>query len=126
MVKPLLVSGVCGLQGFAWSLALPATDPLTILEFQHMFELQSSRTLAPAHEFMVARTAVLSIRFGKNAQVCLPTRPCPLAGAEEIKAHPFFRGLNFALQRNEPPPYIPRREPKPSTPSAAAAPSAPL
>ncbi|KAF5836329.1 putative blue light receptor [Dunaliella salina] len=47
------------------------------------------------------------------------------AGAEEIKAHPFFRGLNFALQRNETPPYIPRRDPKPSSPSATGVGAAP-
>mmetsp|Transcript_31401 Transcript_31401/g.80144 ORF Transcript_31401/g.80144 Transcript_31401/m.80144 type:complete len:717 (-) Transcript_31401:642-2792(-) len=33
-------------------------------------------------------------------------------GAEEIKTHPFFKGINWALLRNEPPPYIPRRQSK--------------
>lgn len=47
------------------------------------------------------------------------------AGAEEIKQHPFFKGINWALLRNEPPPYIPRRLSKaaadgsgPSSPAA--------
>ncbi len=31
------------------------------------------------------------------------------AGAEEIKAHPWFEGINWALLRNETPPYIPKR-----------------
>uniref|UniRef100_A0A126X3J4 non-specific serine/threonine protein kinase n=2 Tax=Chlamydomonadaceae TaxID=3051 RepID=A0A126X3J4_9CHLO len=31
------------------------------------------------------------------------------AGAEEIKQHAFFRGINWALLRNETPPYVPRR-----------------
>lgn len=31
------------------------------------------------------------------------------AGAEDIKSHPFFKGINWALMRHEPPPYIPRR-----------------
>eukprot|EP00798_Chlamydomonas_sp_ICE-L_P007879 gene7879-1089_t len=38
------------------------------------------------------------------------------SGAEEIKKHPFFAGINFALIRNEPPPYVPTRQVKP-TPS---------
>eukprot|EP01026_Neomeris_dumetosa_P050378 TRINITY_DN4414_c0_g1_i3.p1 TRINITY_DN4414_c0_g1~~TRINITY_DN4414_c0_g1_i3.p1 ORF type:complete len:756 (+),score=106.22 TRINITY_DN4414_c0_g1_i3:115-2268(+) len=29
-------------------------------------------------------------------------------GAEEIKAHPFFKGVNWALVRNETPPFIPK------------------
>uniref|UniRef100_A0A126WXD7 non-specific serine/threonine protein kinase n=1 Tax=Brachiomonas submarina TaxID=327064 RepID=A0A126WXD7_9CHLO len=33
-------------------------------------------------------------------------------GAEEIKVHPFFKGINWALIRNEAPPYIPRRQSK--------------
>ncbi|GLC37022.1 hypothetical protein PLESTB_001400700 [Pleodorina starrii] len=33
-------------------------------------------------------------------------------GANEIKAHPWFKGLNWALLRNEPPPYVPRRASK--------------
>lgn len=31
------------------------------------------------------------------------------AGAEEVKKHAFFRGLNWALMKNETPPYIPKR-----------------
>lgn len=31
------------------------------------------------------------------------------SGAEEVKAHPFFKGINWALLRNDPPPYVPRR-----------------
>ena len=30
------------------------------------------------------------------------------AGAEEIKAHPFFKGINWALIRHAQPPYCPR------------------
>jgi serine/threonine protein kinase len=30
-------------------------------------------------------------------------------GAEDIKKHPFFRGINWALLRHETPPYIPQR-----------------
>nr|AML79004.1 putative LOV domain-containing protein [Botryosphaerella sudetica] len=33
------------------------------------------------------------------------------AGAEEIKGHEFFKGLNWALLRNEQPPYVPRQAP---------------
>jgi serine/threonine protein kinase len=36
------------------------------------------------------------------------------AGAEEIKKHPWFDGINWALLRHQQPPYVPRR-------SAAAA-----
>jgi serine/threonine protein kinase len=32
-----------------------------------------------------------------------------MSGAEEIKAHPWFEGINWALLRNETPPYIPKR-----------------
>ena len=32
------------------------------------------------------------------------------SGAEEIKAHAFFKGCNWALLRHEAPPYIPRRQ----------------
>ena len=32
------------------------------------------------------------------------------SGAEEIKSHPFFGGINWALLRTEVPPYIPRRQ----------------
>ncbi|KAI8463717.1 MAG: putative blue light receptor [Monoraphidium minutum] len=31
------------------------------------------------------------------------------AGAEEIKAHPFFEGINWALLRQQVPPYVPRK-----------------
>ncbi|KIY92675.1 hypothetical protein MNEG_15287, partial [Monoraphidium neglectum] len=31
------------------------------------------------------------------------------AGAEEIKAHPFFEGINWALLRQQTPPYVPRK-----------------
>uniref|UniRef100_A0A126WYN5 non-specific serine/threonine protein kinase n=1 Tax=Heterochlamydomonas inaequalis TaxID=179866 RepID=A0A126WYN5_9CHLO len=44
-----------------------------------------------------------------------------IAGAEEIKCHSFFRGINWALLRNEAPPYIPKRHSKPTaTPSTSA------
>ncbi len=44
------------------------------------------------------------------------------AGAEEIKAHPFYESINWALLRNTRPPYIPRRSAlrKASKPSPAA------
>lgn len=32
------------------------------------------------------------------------------AGAEEIKQHAFFKGTNWALLRNEVPPYVPKRD----------------
>jgi phototropin len=38
------------------------------------------------------------------------------SGAEEIKAHPFFAGINWALLRHDAPPYIPRRGDKPTGP----------
>jgi serine/threonine protein kinase len=31
------------------------------------------------------------------------------AGAEEIKKHPWFEGINWALLRHQQPPYVPRR-----------------
>lgn len=31
------------------------------------------------------------------------------AGAEEIKSHPFFEGVNWALLRQQTPPYVPRK-----------------
>jgi serine/threonine protein kinase len=31
------------------------------------------------------------------------------AGAEEIKKHPWFEGVNWALLRHQQPPYVPRR-----------------
>lgn len=47
------------------------------------------------------------------------------AGAEDIKTHPFFAGINWALLRNEPPPYIPhraeRQQAPQNTPLAAGA-----
>nr|AML77443.1 putative LOV domain-containing protein [Volvox globator] len=33
-------------------------------------------------------------------------------GANEIKSHPWFKNLNWAMLRNEPPPYVPRRQSK--------------
>ena len=33
------------------------------------------------------------------------------AGAEEVKAHPFFCGINWALLRNTQPPFVPRADP---------------
>nr|AML78527.1 putative LOV domain-containing protein [Pandorina morum] len=33
-------------------------------------------------------------------------------GANEIKSHPWFKGVNWALLRNETPPYVPRRASK--------------
>ncbi|MEW5309471.1 MAG: hypothetical protein WDW38_001359 [Sanguina aurantia] len=54
------------------------------------------------------------------------------AGAEEIKLHPFFKGTNWALLRNEAPPYVPKRDvirtsegPTPPTPAPASASSGP-
>nr|AML79616.1 putative LOV domain-containing protein [Stephanosphaera pluvialis] len=43
------------------------------------------------------------------------------SGAEEIKAHPFFKGINWALMRHEVPPYVPRRQSKqgPASPVVA-------
>jgi hypothetical protein len=32
-----------------------------------------------------------------------------LRGAEEIKAHPFFKGINWALIRQERPPFVPKK-----------------
>lgn len=45
------------------------------------------------------------------------------AGAEEIKAHPFFKGINWALLRNTVPPYVPRvsASDRPNPPAAAQA-----
>jgi hypothetical protein len=45
------------------------------------------------------------------------------AGAEEIKAHPFFKGINWALLRNTVPPYVPRvsESDRPNPPAAAQA-----
>lgn len=44
-------------------------------------------------------------------------------GAEEIKQHPFFKGINWALLRHEQPPYIPRRADKPPASSTEVPPS---
>uniref|UniRef100_A0A126X1F8 non-specific serine/threonine protein kinase n=1 Tax=Oedogonium foveolatum TaxID=321584 RepID=A0A126X1F8_9CHLO len=41
------------------------------------------------------------------------------AGAEDIKAHPFFAGTNWALLRNETPPYVPKQGKDPATPGSA-------
>lgn len=38
-------------------------------------------------------------------------------GAEEIKAHPFFKGINWALLRQEKPPFVPKRQQKGATAS---------
>lgn len=38
-------------------------------------------------------------------------------GAEEVKAHSLFKGINWALLRNETPPYIPRKGGAPSSSS---------
>jgi len=38
------------------------------------------------------------------------------AGAEEIKAHPFFSGINWALLRNTQPPFVPRPDPSAPVP----------
>nr|AML79622.1 putative LOV domain-containing protein [Leptosira obovata] len=40
------------------------------------------------------------------------------AGAEEIKAHPFFEGINWALIRNSMPPFIPRAATADAAPNA--------
>jgi hypothetical protein len=55
---------------------------------------------------------------GVNLSLTPPTHPSPphprrpqlgtKAGAEEIKSHPFFEGVNFALLRRQRPPYVPR------------------
>lgn len=42
-------------------------------------------------------------------------------GANEIKAHPWFKGINWALLRNESPPYVPRRQSKTAGAGAGAA-----
>jgi serine/threonine protein kinase len=41
-------------------------------------------------------------------------------GAEEIKAHPFYREIKWALLRNTRPPYVPRRSVMRKIPSQAA------
>ncbi|GFH26100.1 putative LOV domain-containing protein [Haematococcus lacustris] len=42
-------------------------------------------------------------------------------GAEEIKAHPFFKGITWSLLRHEAPPYIPHRQSKTMTASGTDA-----
>jgi hypothetical protein len=42
------------------------------------------------------------------------------AGAEDIKKHPWFEGINWALLRHQPPPYVPRRANAAATAAAAA------
>ncbi|KXZ43472.1 hypothetical protein GPECTOR_89g492 [Gonium pectorale] len=42
----------------------------------------------------------------------VPRRLGTRAGANEIKAHPWFKSINWALLRNEAPPYVPRRASK--------------
>lgn len=46
------------------------------------------------------------------------------AGAEEIKTHPWFADLNFALLRHQTPPYVPRKAAQPAAAAAAAMPAA--
>nr|AML79589.1 putative LOV domain-containing protein [Asteromonas gracilis] len=46
---------------------------------------------------------LISLLLVKDPSKRLGTR----TGAEEIKAHPFFKSVNWALLRNEPPPYVP-------------------
>jgi hypothetical protein len=42
------------------------------------------------------------------------------AGAEEIKSHPFFEGVNFSLIRQQRPPYVPRKAAAPGGNGSAA------
>eukprot|EP00891_Asterochloris_glomerata_P009772 jgi/Astpho2/9772/Aster-03748 len=42
------------------------------------------------------------------------------AGAEEIKMHPFFKDINWALMRHGQPPFIPKRSHRSSTATVAA------
>lgn len=46
---------------------------------------------------------------------------CLQAGAEEIKKHPWFDGMNFALLRHQTPPYVPRKAQQAAAAAAAAA-----
>jgi len=41
------------------------------------------------------------------------------AGAEEIKKHPWFEGINWALQRHQQPPYVPRKAQQAAAAAAA-------
>ena len=46
-----------------------------------------------------------------------------MAGADEIKLHPWFAGINWALIRNQTPPYVPRQPaPPPVKASSGTAP----
>ena len=44
-----------------------------------------------------------------------------IAGAEDIKQHPFFKDINWALLRNTVPPYVPKESGKPPPPEHAQA-----
>lgn len=44
-----------------------------------------------------------------------------VAGAEDIKNHPFYRDINWALLRNTVPPYIPKESGLPPPPEFAQA-----
>eukprot|EP00879_Flechtneria_rotunda_P014547 GHRR01015202.1.p1 GENE.GHRR01015202.1~~GHRR01015202.1.p1 ORF type:complete len:698 (+),score=278.76 GHRR01015202.1:156-2249(+) len=57
---------------------------------------------------------LISKLLAKDPAARLGTR----AGAEEIKKHPWFEGINWALLRNQPPPYVPRKK---ETPAVMAA-----
>lgn len=46
---------------------------------------------------------------GRAANKTSPAQLGTKAGAEEIKSHPFFEGVNWALLRQQKPPYVPRR-----------------
>lgn len=41
------------------------------------------------------------------------------AGAEEIKKHPWFEGINWALLRHQQPPYVPRKAQQAAAAAAA-------
>ena len=49
-------------------------------------------------------------------------RPGSRRGAADVKAHPFFRGLNFALLRSSRPPVVPGASPLHRSQSCHAAP----
>lgn len=59
----------------------------------------------------VAATTELCIGVSQPAccPVVLCSRVCLQAGAEEIKKHPWFDGINWALLRHQQPPYVPRK-----------------
>jgi hypothetical protein len=46
---------------------------------------------------------------------------CLQAGAEEIKKHPWFDSINFALLRHQTPPYVPRKAQQAAAAAAAVA-----